>query len=92
MHIDLISKEEYLAERSEWRKDYLRMSADIRLLKQLSKEAASGGFEAANRLQSMRARMSNDAYDMMIDLEDLKDRSRFSVAFERYLETTNNRF
>jgi len=87
--MDFISKEEYLHERKQWTKDYLRMSADISALKKATKAFAKGGYSAAQNLQSVRARMSNDAFDMMCYLDELKDQSRLSVAFQRFLETTN---
>jgi hypothetical protein len=65
------------------------LSADIHALKQATKAFAKGGYTAAQRLQSVRARMSNSAFDMMMDLEELKDQSRLSVAFQRFLDTSN---
>ncbi len=84
-----LTRDEYLDLRRRWKHVYMKVSKDIHDLKIATKLAAKGGYEAANNLQSLRMRMSNYAYDMMIDLDDLKEQSRFSVAVQRVLEETN---
>lgn len=92
-----ITREEYLDARKAWKKEYLRKSNHIHVLKKLSKAAAKGGYTAASAYQSMRAVMSNEAFEMMLDLEDLKDLSRRSVEalrlaedWEMFLATRNH--
>jgi hypothetical protein len=87
--MDFISREEYLAERHHWKKAYMSLSKDIHALKVATKAAAKGGWAAARTLQSLRARSSNHAFDMMLDLEDLKQQSRMTVGFQRFLDTSN---
>lgn len=84
-----LTRDEYLDLRLRWKKIYLRVSKDIHALKVATKMAAKGGYEAANNLQSLRMRMSNHAYDLMLNLDDLKEASRFSVAVQRVLDNTN---
>lgn len=85
----LLSKEDYLNSRRDWKEEYRDISSDIHALKVAQKEAAKGGWSAANRLQSLRARMSNEAHQMMDELEVLKENSRLSVAFERFMDKQN---
>lgn len=87
-----LSRDEYLSERRAWKKHYVKLGHNIHDLKAATKRAAKGGYSDAQTLQSLRMHLSNHAYDMMIDLEDLKENSRLSVAFQRFLETTNQRF
>ncbi len=84
-----ISKEDYLKSRESWRKAYKVMSKHIRELKIATAMMAKGGYSAACRVQSIRALMSNQAYYMMLDLENLKKDANFSVLFRRFVETTN---
>lgn len=82
----LMSRGDYLDARRQWREEYKRLSADINALKKAAHEAYLNHSPFADRLQSMRARMSNYAADMMDDLETLKETSRFTVAFQSFCE------
>lgn len=85
-----MTKESYLDARQDWREEYADMSLNIKVLKKAQKDAAKGGWAAANKVMSLRARMSNEATEMMTELEVLKHNSRMSVAFDRFCETQNS--
>ena len=86
----IISRDVYLENRKRWRELYMKLSKNIRALKIATKLAAKGGYTAAAALQSLRAHGSNEAFDMMLDLEELKKMSRVSVAFMRWMEGANS--
>lgn len=86
LETEFLTREEYLHLRRVWKKNYLRLSNDIHELKVATKMAAQGGWSAAQVLQSVRARMSNQAFDEMLNLEDLKEWSRVSVEAKRLEE------
>jgi hypothetical protein len=109
----IISKDEYLNFRQEWKQSYAHLAREIRALKNAEKLASKAGYAAFNRLvvqqkvvddakdtlrnlltnasvvQSMRAKRSNYAHSMMDELDEMKEASRISVHFLRYMEQRN---
>lgn len=88
--VTIVSRDEYLTFRQEWKPTYLRLAKEIRALKIATRLAAKGGYTAARTLQSMRALNSNYATFLMEELEFMKEKSRMSVAFLRWLEATSS--
>lgn len=87
---ELMTKEAYLNARKDWKEEYADISLNIHVLKKAQKEAAKGGYSAAARVMSLRARMSNEAHSMMDELEILKTNSRLSVKFDRFMASQNS--
>lgn len=109
----IISKDEYLNFRQEWKQSYTNLAREIRALKQAERLASKAGYAAFNKVlvqqdvvadakatlrrlltnasvvQSMRAKRSNYAHSMMDELEEMKEASRVSVHFLRYMEQRN---
>ncbi len=86
--MNIVSRTDYLEFRQDWKKNYLRVAKEIRALKIATKLASKGGYSAASTLQSLRALNSNYAAFLMDDLEFMKEKSRISVAFMRWLDAT----
>jgi len=87
--MQIVSRIDYLEFRQDWKKRYLRLAEEIRALKTATKLASKGGYAAANTLQSLRALSSNYAVFMMDDLDFMKEKSRISVAFMKWLDATS---
>lgn len=89
MHIEFLTRTEYLRARNRWKKDYLEISHKIRALKAATKLMAKSGYSTYCHVQSVRALLSNEACNMMDELTCLKHIAKTSVSYANYLETSN---
>ena len=87
--ITYLSKEDYLASRRIWKKQYMKTAANIRALKLAMIAANKGGWDAVRSFQSMKDIMGNEAHHMMDSLGELKKIARTSVIISRVLEGSN---
>lgn len=91
--MQIVTRDEYLLFRHVWKNEYQELSKQIRAFKVATQlTAKSGSFAESRLLQSMRAKDSNYARHLMERLEEMKETSRVSVAFTRFLEQRNHNF